>query len=196
MTYQEVIYRTITEAQRGGVNFEQLNLDAQGMAEAQMPVVLQAVAEKAAASERKRGLLRQTVSVPFTAGVGAIPTYILTQYIEDGTLFDPANLTTIYSFVKNFNDFIDSTWRLPPFSGYGYYSIIGGDSLAVTEPGVNYDPANGITANRSFNALTVPQIPATPTSTLVAVDEIIADIIDAGSEMLRGAVAKTNGAKT
>lgn len=196
MTYIELIYRTVAQAQRGGLNFEAINLDAQGMAEAQLPAVLQAVAEGAAADERKRGLLRQTVTVPFVNGVGTIPTYVLTKYIEDGTLYNASDLTTVYSFVRNFNDFIDPTWRQAPFSAYGYYSIIGGDSLALTEPGVDYDPTSGITADRSLNAPTVPQIPTSDTATFVAVDEILSDIIDAGSEMLRGAASRAAGAQT
>ena len=190
MQYIELIYRTVAQAQRGGMNFEAINLDAQGMAEAQMPTVLQAVAEAAAADERKRGLLRQTVTVPFVNGVGTIPIYVLTKYIEDGTLYNASDLTVTYSFVRNFNDFIDSSWRQPPFSVYGYYSIIGGDSLAITEPGVDYDPTSGTTGDRSLNAPTVPQIPTVDTDPLVAVDEILSDIIEMGAEMLRGKVAE------
>lgn len=196
MTYQELIYRTISQAQRGGLNFEAINLDAQGIAEAQMPTVLQAVAENAVASERKRGLLKQTVMVAFTNGVGLIPTYVYTEYIEDGTLYNASDLSTIYSFVRNWNDFIDSSWRQAPFSAYGYYSIIGGDSLALTEPGINYDPTSGITGNRLLNAPTVPQIPALATDQMQVVDEITSDIIDLGAAMLRGAISKAAGAQT
>jgi hypothetical protein len=48
----------------------------------------------------------------------------------------------------------------------------------------------------SLNAPTVPQIPTSDTAQFVAVDEIISDIIDAGSEMLRGAASKAAGAQT
>ena len=198
MTYTELIYRTVAQAQRGAVQFEAANLDAQGMAEAQMPTVMQAVAEAAAGLERKRSLLRQTVTVTFTNGVGLIPSYVLTKFIEEGTLYDASNLPTVYSYVKNFNDFIDPTWRQPPYSALGYYSIIGGDSLAVTEPGVAYSPTSGVTGDRLLNVPTVPQVPTTghQDDQLTIVDEILSDIIDAGAEMLRGALSIAASAQT
>jgi hypothetical protein len=195
LEYVELIYRTVTQAQRGGLNFEAINLDAQGMAEAQLPTVVQAVAENAAADPRKRSLLKQTVTVPFVNGTGTIPSYVLTKWIEDGTLYDSANPRTTYSWVRNFNDFVDAV-RTGPYSAYGYYSIIGGDSLALTEPGVDYDPSSGFTGNRLLNAPTVPQIPTVDTDSFNAVDEILSDIIDAGSEMLRGQMSKAAGAGT
>ena len=189
MQYIELIYRTVAQAQRGGLNFEAINLDAQGMAEAQMPVVLQAVAENAASDQRKRGLLKQTVTVPFVNGTGTIPAYVLTKWMEDGTLFDPTDVTITYSWVRNFSDFMDAL-RNGPYSSYGYYSIIGGDSLALTEPGVAYDPTTGLTGNRSLNVPTVPVIPAVDTDPLIAPDEILSDVIEMGSELLRGKVAQ------
>jgi hypothetical protein len=188
--YTELIYRTVAMAQRGGTNFEAANLDAAGMAEAQMPVVLQAVAENAAADPRKRGLLKQTVSVNFTNGVGTIPSFVLTKWMEDSTLFDPADTTVLYSWVRNFSDFTDPGLRQGIFAAYAYYSIVGGDSMVLTLPGVGYSPSSGFTGSRSFNAPTVPTMPATANDVLNIVDEIISDIIETGAEMLRGKVAK------
>jgi len=169
------------------------NLDAQGIAEAQMPVVLQAVAENAAGDERRRPLVAQNISISFTNGVATLPTYVLTKYMQNTLLFNASSLTTVYSWVRNYAEFVDPSIRFGPFSGYGYYTLVAGDTLAVTEPGALYNPASGLTGSRTLNAPTVPVIPATYLDQLIADDEIVSDIIELGAEMLRGATAQAVG---
>lgn len=190
-TYTELIYRIVSEAQRGSESAEKTNLDAYSIVEAMIPSIFQAVAEKAAGDPYKRSLLRRTKTVVFTNGSATIDTDVLIACLCDATLLDTASLSKKYAWIAEYTEFtgfVDS--RIGSFSSPVEFT------LAVREPGVAYSPTTGLTGSLSLNIPCVPVIPAGANDPVVVTDEIINDLIDCGAEMLRGALAKAAAATT
>lgn len=189
-TYSELVYRIVSDAQRGSQAAQLANIDTQGIAESLIPSIFQQAAEEAAADESKRTLLKRSATLTFTDGVATVPSYVLTAYIKDATLINADDLSVKYSLVINWSDFIDPALRNPPWSGYGYYSLPYQHTMNLTEPGVAYDPNSGASGDRLLNIPCVTEIPADADGVVVADDEIINDILDIGAAALRGEIMK------
>jgi hypothetical protein len=190
-TYTELIYRIVSQAQRGSESEEQANLDAYSIAEAMVPSIFQATAEKAAGDPHKRSLLKRTKTMTFTNGLATVDTDVLVNYLCDATLLDSTALTKIYAWIPEYGEFvgfIDA--RLGSFNSPVEFK------LAIREPGVAYSPSTGLTGSRLLNVPCVPEIPAGADDPLLVTDEIVNDLIDIGAEMLRGAMAKVAAATT
>lgn len=183
--YNEVIYQICWNATRG-MSPEQDISALLPIAESLWPSISQKVGELAASSERKRSLLKRTKTLVVASGAATIDDDVLTAYLEDSTLYDPADLTKTYSWVRNWNDFINPSLANQPYVNYGYYSVSGGVTFAQREPGELYDPSSGFTGNMTLNIPCVPVKPATQTTAVDVPDEILNDIYEIGSEMLRG----------
>ncbi len=74
---------------------------------------------------------------------------------------------------------------------YGRYSVSGGVTFGQVEPGEVFDPTSGFTGSMALNIPCVPVKPATQTTALDCPDEILNDIYEIGSEMLRGLLLTT-----
>ncbi len=183
--FNEVIYQICWNAARG-MSPEQDISALLPVAESLWPSISQKVGELAAGSERKRSLLKRTKTLTVANGSATISDDVLTAYLEDSTLYDPADLTKTYSWVRNWNDFINPSLANQPFSNYGYYSVSGGVTFGQREPGEAYDPSSGFTGSMTLNIPCVPVKPATQTTAVDVPDEILNDIYEIGSEMLRG----------
>ncbi len=183
--FNEVIYQICWNAARG-MSPEQDISALLPVAESLWPSISQKVGELAAGSERKRSLLRRTKTLTVSNGEATISDDVLTAYLEDSTLYDPADLTKTYAWVRNWNDFINPSLAHQPYVNYGYYSVSGGVTFAQREPGELYDPSAGFTGNMTLNIPCVPVKPATQTTAVDVPDEILNDIYEIGSEMLRG----------
>ncbi len=183
--FNEVIYQICWNAARGMSPEQDINA-LLPIAESLWPSISQKVGELAAGSERKRSLLKRTKTLAVSNGAATISDDVLTAYLEDSTLYDPADLSKTYSWVRNWNDFINPGLANQPFSNYGYYSVSGGVTFGQREPGELYDPSSGFTGNMTLNIPCVPVKPATQTTAVNVPDEILNDIYEIGSEMLRG----------
>ncbi len=184
-TFQESIYTICWNATRG-MSPEQDISALLPIAESLWPSISQKVGELAAGSERKRSLLKRTKTLSVGNGTATISSDVLTAYLEDSTLYDPADLTKTYSWVRNWNDFVNPSLANQPYSNYGYYSVSGGVTFAQREPGELYDPSSGFTGNMTLNIPCTPVKPASQTTALDVPDEVLNDIYEIGSEMLRG----------
>lgn len=193
ITWTRMIYTIVSQAQRGSQSAQWDQLDTQGIAETLMPTVFQKIGEMAAGNERKRSLLKRSVSLSFTNGSATLPDYILTQYMEDATYTDSDDLTKTYSWVREFSDFIDPSLRNAPWSNLGYFNVSNRVAIVQTEAGVLYSPTTGITDTRTLNIPCVPVRPATVATDVDVPDEVLSDIFAIGSEMLRGVVLKQLG---
>lgn len=189
-TWAETIYTICWQATRG-MSPEQNIIALLPTAEALMPSVFQQVGEMAAGDERKRSLLKQNISLSFTNGSATIPDYVLTQYMEDATYTDNDDLTKRYSWVREFSDFINPSLQNAPWSNYGYFNVVGGTTIRQIEAAVAYSPTTGITDTRILNIPCQPVKPASQSAAFDVPDEILSDIYDLASEMLRGQIAKT-----
>lgn len=195
-TWTELIYATMSQAQRGTQQAQWDNIDTQGIAEVLMQSVFQQVGEAAAGDERKRSLLKKDVTLTFTNGSATVPDYVLTAYMEDATFTDNSDLTKTYSWVREFSDFINPSLRNAPFSNLGYFNVTNRTTVRQTEPGVAYDPTTGLTGSRHLNIPCVPFRPAAADDVIDVPDEVINDILDVASEALRGQVMKIAAQQT
>jgi len=191
MTYEELIYRMVSQAQRGSEVAERANLDAKAIAEAMIPAIFQAVAEAAAGNNRKRPLLRRTKTVAFTNGSATIPNDVLTNYLCDATLIDSSTLTKRYSWVNDYGEFIRTM-----DARLGSFNSPIESTLAIREPGVAYAVGSGLTGSRLLTVPCVPEIPILATDPVDVADVIASDLVSVGAEMLRGRLAEEAAATT
>lgn len=197
MTYQEFINQSCWQALRGLPNASHFDLDTLfPIAESLVPSVFQQVGEDAAGDERKRSLLRRNKTVSVSNGSATLDDDVLTAYLEDSTYFDSDDLTKMYSWVRNFSDFIDSSLADPPFSNYGYFTARNGAVLNQREAGELYDPTLGFTGSMTLNIPCVPTRPATASTALDVPDEVLNDLLDVMSAALKGEIMKQTIAQT
>src|SRR5690349_18546331 len=105
MTYEDLLYSAVNNALRGVPPEQSAALDAVGIADSLFPTVSQAVSEQAGTNEYKRSLLRRQKSITLTAGSATLSDDVLTHYIADATLIDPASLTKRYAW-RDYPDFV------------------------------------------------------------------------------------------
>lgn len=179
LIYKDLIYAAIDNAMRGMLPAQSPNLDAETIAESLIPQVFQAVGEAAAADERKRSLLRRSKAISLAAGLATLTADVLTKYIEDATLTDPADLTKRYSWIE-FHDFLrNAEVRL------GYFTVRGGTDLLVRDPAQLYTEPLVATGARTLVIPCVPERPATADDPIDVPDVIGSDLVEALSEALR-----------
>lgn len=173
ITYQQLIDLAVEQA---GAAPEDLELRAEALA----INALQVIAQRVANSER-RDLLRRTVTVALTNGVGTVPDTVLVEYICNADLHNPSDLSELYTHIKHWNDFItDTETRLGKFN-------VKASTLTVIQPNALYDPSSGLTGNVSLTASTVPQIPANATDLITNFPaELENDLIAILAGMLQG----------
>lgn len=187
MIYQDLLYSAVNNALRGVPPEQSAAIDAVGIADSLFPVVSQAVSEAAAANEYKRSLLRRSKSLTLAAGSATLTDDVLTHYIADATLIDPAFLNKKYAW-RDYPDFIRrGDKRLGIFS-------LRGTSLLVIEPNANFTVPLTATGARTLTVPCVVVKPALATDTLDCPDEILSDLDEALSNALRGEIAKVAGA--
>lgn len=188
MIYHDLLLSSVNNALRGVLPEQSAALDAIGIADTLFPVVSQAVCEAAAASEYKRSLLRRSKSLTLVAGVDTLDDDVLTHYIADATLIDPAVLTKRYTW-RDYPDFIKRGDRR-----IGIFSLQGME-LLVVEPGAAFAVPLVATGARTLTVPCVVVKPATATTEIDCPDAILSDLDEALAEALRGALTtKTAGA--
>lgn len=141
------------------------------------------VFEEAAKGLSYGSLPRLTKTISFVNGTATLTTDVLTGLLSDSDLYDPADPTKIYSYVPAWEDFI----RVYD-TRIGYFTIRGGTSIYVIEPGSTYVDASGISGDRTLVVAGVPAIPALATSVISAPAEFTNRALDVLVERLRGTV--------
>ena len=154
--------------------------DALSIADTLFPIVSQAVCEAAAASEYRRSQVMQQKSVTLTAGTATLTDDVLTHFICDAVLIDPAVLTKHYAY-RQYPDFVKRGDRR-----IGIFTLQGGVTLQVIEPNAGF--AVPLTAT-GVRTLTVPCLvvkPALATDVLIVDPNILSDLDEALALSLRG----------
>ena len=175
---------------RGTLPEQSVAQDARGIADTLFPLISQTVSETAAANEYKRSFLRREKSITLAAGEATLTDDVLTRYVADAVLIDPAVLTKHYAW-RDYPDFVRrGDTRL------GVFTIQGGMTLSVIEPNAAYtDPLTATGARTLFIPCQVVK-PATATTDVDAPDVIISDLIEALAEALRGQLVTVAGEAT
>jgi hypothetical protein len=188
LRYIDLLNSAISNAQRGYPLAQAATVnDSLAIADTLFPTVSQAVCEAAAASEYKRSLLRREKSLTLVAGTATLTDDVLTHYIADATLIDPAVLTKRYAW-RDYPDFIKRGDRR-----LGIYTMKGGNVIQVIDPNAGFTVPLVTTGTRTLTIPCVVVKPATETTTVDCPEEILSDLVEALSEALRGQQAKVAG---
>lgn len=187
MTFQELIYASVTNAMRGLQPSASPNLDAMMIAQTLFPEVSQSVCEAAAANEYKRSLLRRTKTLTLVAGSATLTDDVLTHFIPDATFYDPSNLNKKYAW-RDYPDFVRRGDRR-----LGIFSLQGGDTLVEIEPNAGFSVPLVATGARTLITPCVVEIPTLATDDVDAPDEILSDITEGLSNALRGEMSRIAG---
>ena len=187
MTFQEFIYVAVTNAMRGMPPALQGSSNAEVIAQTLFPEVAQAVSENAAGNEYKRSLLRREKTLTLVAGTATLDDDVLTHYIADAVLIDPAATSKRYAW-RDYPDFVKRGDRR-----IGIFTLQGGDTFQVIDPSVGFAvPLTTAGARTLFTPCVVVR-PAAYTDDLDCPDEILSDLTEALSNALRGEMSKVAG---
>lgn len=191
MTYEELLRSAMSNATRGMPPAQSAAIDALSIADTLFPIVSQAVSEAAAADEFKRSLLRRVKSITLAAGSATLSDDVLTKYVADATLFDPANLNRRYAW-RDYPNFVKTS-----DPRMGEFTVRGGTILMVRDPGQAFAVPLTASGARSLITPCVVVKPALATDDVDAPDEVISDLDEALAESLRSEIlVKTAGAQT
>lgn len=171
ITLQEMIDRAAQIALAGTDPTLSPVLDVEMTAEALLPHVFAAVEMECAASPRRRSFLRKSKTVAVSNGAGALADDVLTKYLSDAVLSDPADRTKLYAWVPEWIDFVR-----PKDRRLGYYSV-NGQTLAMIEPGATYDAAAGFTGDVELVIPCGLTLPTLATDPVVIHPELADDIV-------------------
>jgi len=188
MRYQDLLLSSVNNALHGVPPEQSAAIDAVGIADTLFPIVSQSVSEAAAADEYKRSLLRREKSITLVAGTATLTSDVLTKYIADSTLIDPAALSKKYAW-RDYPQFIRSSDRR-----LGKYTLRGGGTLQVVEPNANFSVPLAATGARTLVVPCAVSKPTLATDDIDCTDEVLSDLDEALSEALRGQIAKLAGA--
>lgn len=162
--------------------------DALAIADTLFPITSQGVCETAAASEYRRSLVMRQQALTLVAGTATLSGSVLTHYMTDSVLIDPAVLTKHYAF-RQYPDFIRrGDKRL------GIYTIQGDRTLQVIEPNIPFSVPLVATGARTLTVPMVVEKPALYTDQVDTSEEMESDLIEALAEALRGQIIKQAGA--
>ena len=187
MRYQDLLLSAVNNALHGVLPEQSAAIDAIGIADTLFPVVSQAVSEAAATDEYKRSLLLRTKSITLAVGSATLTADVLTHFIADGVLYDPASLSKKYAW-RLYPQFIRSSDRR-----LGKFTLNGGDLLQVVEPNANFTVPLEATGARTLTIPCAVLKPALASDDVDAPAEVISNLIEALSESLRGQIVKMAG---
>lgn len=190
MRYQDLLLSAVNNATHGLDPAKSVAIDAIGIADSLFPVVSQAVSEAAATDEYKRSLLLRTKTITLATGAATLTADVLTHFIADGVLYDPVSLSKKYAW-KPYQDFVRSSDRR-----LGVFSLQGGTTLVVREPNQAFVVPLTATGARTLVVPCAVVKPTLATDQVDCPDEILSDLDEALSEVLRGQIAKIAGAST
>ena len=188
LTYENLLRAALSNATRG-MPLEQaaFTIDSLSVADTLFDEVSQSVCEEAAANEYKRSLLRRTKTITLAAGQATLTDDVLTHYMADAVLYDPANLNKKYAW-RDYPDF-----ERRGDKRLGVFSLQGGDTLVEIEPGANFTVPLVATGARTLIIPCVVVKPAAATDPVDAPNEILSDLTEALSNALRGMTSKEAG---
>lgn len=174
MTLKELIERAI-EIAGGGIS--------EKVAEPLLPSVFAEVGQKMAAQERTRTFLRRTQVLAFTAAPVTLANDVLTDYLDEGTLIDPTDLSKQYSLAP-WDQFVSRQLD----QRLGHFAVEGEMTLHVVEPGFVYDPTLEPTVTLQLTTPCDPVIPALFNSQVLVIDAVIPELINTLAVALKIAV--------
>jgi hypothetical protein len=180
VTLQELVDKSVLQA-KTGLDPQSVPTRFELVANSLLGQVFHDAAERLAGEGKT--LPRLTKTLTFTDGAATLSSDVLTGFMSDAVLYDPADPEEWYTFVPTWDDFVRVyDTRL------GYFTIRGGTSVYVIEPGESYEDAEGLTGTLKLVVSGVPAVPTTAGATIDAPAEFTLAAIDLMAERLRGFV--------
>lgn len=179
MNVTELIQRA-TDIAVQGIGAIPTAISVEAVAEALLPSVFTQVAGEQAANPRTRSLLRRTTTVLTASGIAVLDSVVLTSYLIDSTLIDPADLTKSYAFINNWNEFITEDAGL-----LGFFCVRSADDIYIVEPAAAYQVGAGSSISYELTTPCVAAIPANATDPIGIIGELDNDYIEALASALK-----------
>lgn len=136
MILRELIQRSLDIASQG-MGTPVLATTAEIAVEPLLPVVFGQLSVELASRSTTRHLLRRTKDLTVADGVEVLTDDVLTEYVRESVLYDPADTAKVYVLTS-----WDVLVRGDLDSRLGHF-VIDGQSLTVVEPGAEYDTTTG-----------------------------------------------------
>ncbi len=190
MTFQELIYTSLTNAMRGMPPNVAASSNAEMIAQTLFPEVSQSVCESIAADDERRQLLLRQKTLTFAAGEAVLTSDVLQDYLWDSVLVDATSSTTLrkkYTF-RPYPQFIQ-----PRDLRVGVYAVRGQDTVVLCDPAVPFASPLTTTGTRLLTTPAVVEIPSNPADDLDCPSQVLSDLTEALSNALRGQMTKLAG---
>lgn len=156
-------------------------LDPEDIAETWAHHCMYEVTETFASDETTRRLVTETITIALTNGVGALPSRVLTQFLPEAVVSDPADATVVRRMTwLPWEDFI----RAPIDANRGYFSTKG-SSFYLVRPGAAYTPGVGMTGNVDVTVAAGFDMPANETAAITVPLRVEVALVQALAEKLR-----------
>jgi hypothetical protein len=167
MILRELIQRAVEIAIKDMPGLDRTSLAI--AAEPLVPIAFAAVGVELARSSSTRHLLRRTKDLAVVDGTVALPDDVLTEYACEASLFDPADLSKLYSR-SEWPDLLSAQ-----LDGRLGHFVIDGALLTVVEPDQQYAVGEGVSADLKLIISCTPEVPGLDAA--VAVPEEIIDLL-------------------
>lgn len=180
-TLRQWVTRSATLALSGEDMLSTPILDPEDIAETYAHQVMFEVSEEIASDPNMRSLITEAITIALTNGVGTLPSRVLTKFLSEAVLSDPADATVVEKMVfLPWEDFI----RAPIDTNRGYFSVRG-TSIYLVRPGSAYTPGAGMTGNISLSVPAAFDMPTLETDTIVVPLRVELALVDRLAERLR-----------
>jgi hypothetical protein len=167
MTKRELIQRAVSIAIQGlpgPIDRAAVEIAAEPL----LPIVFGEVGRELARNERTRSLLRREKALNVVDGAVALSGDVLTEHIDDATLYDPTDTSKRYSLTT-----WESLTRDPLDPRLGHFAVRGEDTLRVVEPNEPFDLAGGADIALRLNIPCSPEVPAAINDPVAVPEEVI-----------------------
>jgi hypothetical protein len=154
--------------------------DAEARAEALLEQACGEAADYFASDVTRAGAVTETKSVALVSGSATLDGDVYLARIEQGRLYDPADLSKRYVFLRRWEDFTDPAKD----ARQGYWTVVG-QALYSIEPAAAYEEGAGATQAMKLSCVTSPEVPATDSTAWTEPDEVVEMVIESLAGMLR-----------
>lgn len=153
--------------------------DGEALAESLLEQAVSEAADYYTSDEARASVLTETKSLSLASGSATLSGDVYLARISQARLYDPADLTKRYTYVRQWDDFADDAKDLRQ----GYWTVKG-QTLYAIEPQASYEEGDGATIDLKLTCLTSPDVPATASATWDEPDEVVETVIEVLAGML------------
>ena len=154
-------------------------IDAEARAEALLEQACGEAADYFASDVTRAGVVTETKTVSLSSGSATLASDVYLARIDQGRLYDPADPSKRYVFVRAWDDFTDGAKD----ARQGYWTAVG-QTLYSVEPNAAYEEGAGATQTMRLACVASPAVPATDATSWTEPDEVVEAVIESLAGML------------